>query len=69
MDEPRRWDPSEWSQSFGLLDMGGNVWEWSQGGEKMQFLRGGSWVNGPTLTQCNKRTNTKDSHSYIKGNT
>ena len=47
----------------------GNVWEWTQSEGDLQCLRGGSWVNGNTLAQCDKRSNTKDAHSYVKGNT
>lgn len=54
---------------FGIMDMAGNVWEWTQSEGDLQFLRGGSWVNGNTLAQCDKRSNTKDAHSYVKGNT
>jgi iron(II)-dependent oxidoreductase len=54
---------------FGAMDMAGNVWEWTVSEGHLQFLRGGSWVNGHTLGQCNKRTNTQDKHSYVKGNT
>ncbi len=49
------------------MDMVANVWEWAQGGDGMQLLWG-AWVNDHILAQCGKQANTKNAHSYIKGN-
>ncbi|MEE3258208.1 MAG: SUMF1/EgtB/PvdO family nonheme iron enzyme, partial [Candidatus Latescibacterota bacterium] len=57
------------ASAFGVLDLAGNVWEWTQGGTKVQFLGGGSWITGHKQTQCGKLADTGDSHSYIRGNT
>ena len=55
---------------YGALDMGGNVWEWTEAAYvDSAHLRGGSWVNGKSLTRCSSRTSTASDHSYVRGNT
>lgn len=57
------------ASSFGVMDIAGNVWEWTQGGDKVEYLGGGSWVTGERQTQCRKLADLGGAHSYIRGNT
>ena len=54
--------------SYGIWDMGGNVWEWTVSAADKPRLRGGSWINGKTLAACAKSIDMGSSHSYVKGN-
>ena len=53
--------------SYGMWDMGGNVWEWTVGPQDRPILRGGSWSNGPMFTRCAKRDDPSSSHSFFQG--
>ena len=53
----------------GAMDMAGNVWEWTAALPNGDLqVSGASWVNGPAMARCDNHTSTRDSHSYIKGN-
>lgn len=55
---------------YGALDLGGNVWEWTEAAQvDSAHLRGGSWINGKSLARCASRTSVAASHSYVRGNT
>ena len=53
----------------GAMDMGGNVWEWTESADGVEFyMHGGSWVNGGKMARCSfKASASGGQHAYIYG--
>jgi hypothetical protein len=52
--------------AYGLLDMAGNVWQWtSTAGETAIIVKGGSWMDGPGDLRISNRREVDPSKAYV----